>query len=63
MKQDLAHMIEFALQDNPNLSSLRPVVEKEILYCDILHGLLKGASRNSSSPTALPGSCRGSWTS
>ena len=42
MKQDLAHMVELAVQDNPNLDGLRPVVEKEILHHDILHGLMKG---------------------
>ena len=42
MKQDLAHMVELAMRDNPDLGGLRPVVEKEILHYDILHGLQKG---------------------
>ena len=42
MKQDLAHMVELAIQDNPDLDGLGPVVEKEILHYDILHGLQKG---------------------
>ena len=42
MRQDLAHMVELAMQDNPELDGLGPVVEKEILHYDILHGLQKG---------------------
>lgn len=42
MKQDLAHMVELALQGNPALDGLEPAVEKEILHYDILHGLMKG---------------------
>ena len=42
MKQDLAYMVELAMQDNPDLDGLGPVVEKEILHYDILHGLQKG---------------------
>ena len=42
MKQDLAHMVELAIQDNPDLDGLGTVVEKEILHYDILHGLQKG---------------------
>ena len=41
MKQDLAHMVELAIRDDPALDGLEPVVEKEILHCDILHGLMK----------------------
>ena len=42
MKQDLAYMVELAMLDNPDLDGLGPVVEKEILHYDILHGLQKG---------------------
>ena len=42
MKQDLAYMVELAMQDNPDLDGLGSVVEKEILHYDILHGLQKG---------------------
>lgn len=42
MKQDLAHMVELAMQDNPDLEGLEHLVEKEILHYDILHGLQKG---------------------
>ena len=42
MKQDLSYMVELAIQDNPDLKGMGPVVEKEILHYDILHGLQKG---------------------
>ena len=42
MKQDLAHLVELAVQENPNLNGLELAVEKEILHFDILHGLQKG---------------------
>ena len=42
MKQDLAHLVELAIQDNPALEGLELAVEKEILHYDILHGLMKG---------------------
>ena len=42
MKQDLAHMVELAMQEHPNFDGLELVVEKEILHYDILHGLMKG---------------------
>lgn len=42
MKQDLAHLVDLAIQDNPALDGLELAVEKEILHYDILHVLMKG---------------------